>query len=224
VLSVIASIVIKKTGRYKEAIVFGMLLMTLGFGLFIDFKPYASWVRIIIFQLIAGMGVGPNFQAPLVALQANIHVSDMATATATFGFVRQLGSSMSIVLGGVVYQNIFAKQIPQLTSVVGPETAAQLASSFSGSDKTLIETLPQNQREAVVAAFTYAFSRAWIFYCVIGGVGLIMSLFIERIELSKAHAVVKTGLEAQERARLEILAEKQDRSKGTLPEESKEDV
>jgi hypothetical protein len=211
VFSAGTGIIIKKTGRYKELIVAGMVMMTLGWGLFIDLKPYASWARIVIFQLIGGTGVGPNFQSPLVALQANIHVSDMATATATFGFVRQLGSSMSIVLGGVVYQNIFAQQIPHLMSILGPETGAKLASSFSGSDKALIQSLPRDQQEAVATAFTYAFSRAWIFYTVIGGVGLIFSLFIKRIELSRAHTAAKTGLEAQENARLEILAQKEAR-------------
>ena len=97
VVSAVTGIVMKKTGRYREAIVSGLFFMTLGYGLFIDLKAYASWPRIIIYQLIAGIGIGPNFQAPLVAFQANIRPSDMATATATFGFVRQLSTSMSVV-------------------------------------------------------------------------------------------------------------------------------
>jgi hypothetical protein len=224
VVSAGTGIMIRKTGRYREAIMGGMCLMTLGFGLFIDLKPYASWPRIIIYQLIAGLGVGPNFQSPLVALQANIRGSDMATATATFGFVRQLASSMSIVLGGVVYQNVFAKEIPQLVGIVGPETAAKLASSFSGSDRALIQSLPANQREAVAAAFTHALSRAWIFYCAIAGFGFIMSLFIKGKELSKSHQVVKTGLAAQEHARQEMIAEKKARSKKSSEQPSKEEA
>lgn len=219
-ISASIGIIIRKTGRYKEAIIFGLLLTTLGFGLFIDLKPYASWPRIIIYQLIAGAGIGPNFQAPLVALQANTHPSDMATATATFGFVRQLASSMSVVLGGVVYQNVFAKEIPKLTAIVGPETAATLASSFSGSDKDLLKALPPNQREAVAAAFTKALSRAWIFYCAVAGFGLILSLFIKRKELSWSHQVAKTGLEAQERARQEMIAEKKARKDSSAEQPS----
>lgn len=199
-------IVIRKTGRYKEAITIGMGVMTLGFGLFIDLKPYKSWPRIIIYQFIAGAGVGPNFQSPLVALQANIHVSDMATATATFGFMRQLASAIAIVLGGVIYQNVFAQQLPHLESIVGADVASQLADSFSGGDKTLVESLPAYQREAVQSAMTLSLSRAWIFYTAIGAVGFFVSFFIRRIELNKSHAVAKTGLEAQEKARLERIA------------------
>lgn len=208
ITSAMIGVIIKKTGRYKEAVILGMGVMTLGFGLFIDLKPYASWPRIIIYQLIAGAGVGPNFQAPLVALQANIHVSDMAVATATFGFVRQLASAIGIVLGSVIYQNVLAQQLPQLETVVGSATAAKLASSFSGGDKSLIESLPTNQQAAVKSAFTLSLSRAWIYYTALGGVGFAISFFFRRIELNKSHKVAKTGLEEQERARLEMLAAK----------------
>ncbi|OXV10786.1 hypothetical protein Egran_01453 [Elaphomyces granulatus] len=209
---------IRKTGRYKEVIVLGTFFMTLGFGLLIDLKSYASWSRIIIFQMIAGVGVGPNFQSPLVALQANIHASDMAAATATFSFIRQLSTSTSVVLGTVVYQNIFAKQLPQLISIVGPETASRLANSFSGSDKDLLESLSTDQRAAVLEAFTYSLSRAWIFYTCVAAFGLFASLFLRRIELSRSHQIAKTGLAQQERARLEMLAEKKASSNEPTPE------
>jgi hypothetical protein len=55
----------------------GMILMTLGFGLFIDFDVNTSWAKIIIFQIIAGIGVGPNFQSPLIALQSLVPVSSI---------------------------------------------------------------------------------------------------------------------------------------------------
>lgn len=204
--SVLVGGFIRKTGRYKEVIVLGMGLAALGFGLFIDFKPYASWPRIIIFQLIAGTGLGPNFQSPLIALQANVHPSDMAVVTATYSFVREIATSTSVVLGTVVYQNGFAKQLPQLVSIVGPETAIRLASSFSGSNMDLLERLSTDQRDAVLEAFTYSLNRAWIFYTCVGAFGLLMSLFLKHIELSRSHEISRTGLAQQERARLEMLA------------------
>ncbi|KAL2219390.1 putative transporter [Thermoascus aurantiacus ATCC 26904] len=199
---------IRKTGTYLPPIWFGVVMMTLGFGLFIDLKPYASWPRIIIYEIISGLGCGPLFQAPLVALQANIHPSDMATATATFGFVRQLSTAMSVVLGGVVYQNTMADRAPRLVAALGPDLAARIAGSFSGSDKALISSLPPQQKQAVLEAFTFALSRAWIFYVAVAGFGCVLSLFIKRIELNRAHEIAKTGLAEQERARQEMIAEK----------------
>ncbi|KAJ9271524.1 hypothetical protein DTO212C5_2316 [Paecilomyces variotii] len=206
--SACTGIFIRKTGLYMPAIWFGMLFMTLGFGLFIDLKPYASWPRIIIYQLIAGMGVGPNFQAPLVALQANVRGSDMAAATATFAFIRQLSTSISVVLGGVVYQNVMGKQSAKLVAALGPEKAAEIANSFSGSDRGLLDTLKPSQKAVVFEAFTFSLSRAWIFYVCIAGFGCFLSIFIRRKELSRSHEITKTGLAEQERVRQELLDEK----------------
>jgi len=211
-------IAMKKTGRYREMIQAGLFFMTLGFGLFIDLQPYASWPRIIIFQLIAGVGVGPNFQAPLVAFQANIRPADMATATATFGFVRQLSTSISVVLGTVIYQNMMSQQAGKLIAAIGPERTAAISASFAGSAKSLVEKLDPAQRAVVLEAFTYALSRMWIFYTCMAGLGLILSLFIRARELSRSHTVRKTGLEEQERARQELLKEEAERKGDSKPE------
>lgn len=205
ILSAVTGVIMKKTGRFREMIQLGLFFMTLGFGLFINLKPYISWPRIIIFQLIAGTGVGPNFQAPLVAFQANIRPADMATATATFGFIRQLSTSMSVVLGTVIYQNVIGNQAARLSAAIGPQRTAAITSSFAGTSKTLVESLPPSQREVVHAVFTHALSRMWIFYTAVAGVGLILSIFMQTRELSKSHTIQKTGLAEQERARLELL-------------------
>lgn len=213
-----AGVTMKKTGRYREMIQAGLFFMTLGFGLFIDLKPYASWPRIIIYQIIAGVGVGPNFQAPLVAFQANIRPADMATGTATFGFVRQLSTSISVVLGTVIYQNMMGKQAGKLIAAIGPERTAIISSSFAGSSKSLIEKLEPSQRAVVLEAFTYSLSRMWIFYTCMSGLGFILSLLIRSRVLSRSHTVRKTGLAEQERARQELIKDEAERKGETKPE------
>ncbi|KAJ5884917.1 Major facilitator superfamily domain general substrate transporter [Penicillium taxi] len=203
--SAATGVIIKKTGRYRELIIVGMAVLTLGWGLFIDLKPYASWPRIIIYQLIAGAGIGPNFQSPLVAFQANIRPADMATATAIFGFVRQLSMSMSVVLGTVIYQNVMSQQSATLTAAIGPKLTAEISSSFAGSSKSLIQGLTHSQRTVVLDAFTKSLDRMWIFYTCMAAVGFIFSLFIRPRELTTTHTVQKTGLAEQERARQERL-------------------
>ncbi|KAE8144533.1 major facilitator superfamily domain-containing protein [Aspergillus avenaceus] len=210
--------IIKKTGRYHELIVGGLFFMTLGYGLLIDLKYYASWPRIIIYQIIGGFGSGPVFQAPLVALQANIHRGDVAAGTSTFGFLRQTSTAMSIVLGTVIYQNVLRQQMPTMAAAIGAEKASQIASSFSGSQGDLIKALPDAQRTVVLKAYTFTLSRMWIFYTAIAAFGFFLSLLIRPVELSKAHTFTKTGLAEQERARQEILAAQ----RGETLSESKE--
>lgn len=73
-LSMCTGIFIRVTGQYLPPIWFGITFMTIGFGLFIDLGPNSSWAKIIIYQIIGGLGTGPNFQAPLIALQSLVPV------------------------------------------------------------------------------------------------------------------------------------------------------
>lgn len=79
VSSMFTGISIRKTGKYIPQMVGGIFLMTLGFGLLIDLKRTTSVAVLAVFQIIAGLGVGPNFQAPLIALQSNIAPQEIGT-------------------------------------------------------------------------------------------------------------------------------------------------
>ncbi|KAK5320121.1 hypothetical protein LTR93_007178 [Exophiala xenobiotica] len=210
-MSAAAGIFIKKTGRYREPIWFGLAMMTLGYGLFICLDPYASWPKIIIFQIIAGIGVGPNFQSPLIALQSHVKGHDIAVATATFGFIRNLSTSISVVLGGVVFSNELAKQKGKLQSALGPELAAQLSGSSFGATTSVVRHLTGTQRTAVNEAYTSSLQKMWIFYTAFAAFGILISLFITKKTLSKEHQTAKTGLAEQERVRQEEIAARQAR-------------
>ncbi|KAF7586969.1 hypothetical protein BBP40_007968 [Aspergillus hancockii] len=192
-----AGFIVKKTGRYYEMSIGAFLFLTLGYGLFIDLKYYASWQRIIIYQVLAGIGAGPLFTTPLIALQANIHPSDVATGTATFTFVRQIASAISMVLGTVVYQNIFYQQLSSLTNILGSETAIAL-SSFFGPQGGMIKSLPKAQEIVVLNAFTYAFSHMWILFTAVAGCGLFLAVCIRPVALNKAHLAMETEWNEQE--------------------------
>lgn len=159
--SMATGIFIRKTGMYLPPIWFGFFFMTLGMGLFIDFDATSGWAKIIIFQIIVGMGIGPNFQAPLIALQTKVKPRDIATATATFGFVRQLATSISVVIGGVVYQNEMKKRAATLTAAVGPTDAGVLTGGGAGASVDLIDALPSGPRQVVRVAFAQSLQPMW---------------------------------------------------------------
>lgn len=205
--SVSTGIFIKATGRYIEHIRAGLLLMTLGVGLFIDLPAHASWSRIIIFQIIAGLGIGPNFQAPLIALQTGVGPGDIATATATFMFMRQLSAAISVVIGSVIFQNQMYQQFTLLLrSGVSPSFVSLLTGGGAAALTTLVRDLPAPQKDAVVNAYTESIQKVWILYACVGMVGFLLSLAIQRRELSKQHELIKTGLEAQENYRVKGVA------------------
>ncbi|XP_014553264.1 hypothetical protein COCVIDRAFT_108168 [Bipolaris victoriae FI3] len=222
ILSAITGIFIKKTGQYLPMIWLGMFMMTLGFGLFIDLNVNSSWAKIIIYQIIAGIGIGPNFQSPLIALQSLVPKRDIATATATFGFVRNLGSAISVVVGGVVFNNQMKLKQPELAAALGAQRASAFGGGSAGANVGLIQALPTDQKFVARKAFGDSLSTMWILYVAFAAAGLVVSFLIGRNKLDKQHEETKTGLEVERTKRLEREAERAERrkkraSKGSLP-------
>ncbi|KAL9093355.1 MAG: hypothetical protein Q9165_004096 [Trypethelium subeluteriae] len=201
-LSIITGMSIRKTGHYLELIVGGMGLATLGFGLFIDLQAYKSWPRIIIFQLIVGLGVGPNFQAPLIAMQSKLTPADTGVGTATFSFTRNLSSAISVVIGGVIVQNCMRTHTTRFLQAGIPQPVInQIVSGLSGSANVL-NTLSSSQLSLVHAAVIDSLSKMWIFYTCLLFLGFLSSFGISRTNLSRQYEGYQTGLAAEEKNRL----------------------
>lgn len=189
-------VLIKKTGKYLPPIIAGMVLMTLGFGLFINLDAYPNWPKLILYQIIAGIGVGPNFQSPLIALQTMVEPRDMASATATYGFIRQLFTAISIVIGGVVFQNGMQSQYPHLLAELGPDTADLLSGKNAASSVGLVDELPEADRVIAQQAYANSLRTMYIMYTIFSAVGLIIALFVGSRTLTKQHEEHKTGLDS----------------------------
>ncbi|KAM3068359.1 hypothetical protein ACMFMG_009496 [Clarireedia jacksonii] len=201
-LSIITGTFIMKTGIYVELIWVGLALATLGFGLLIDLPAYRSWPRIVIFQIIAALGLGPNFQAPLIAMQSKVTPSDTAVGTATFGFTRNLSSSMSVVIGGVIIQNRVQSHAAKFAAAGISQSVINKVVSGSAGSAGAIRSLTASQRGVVRAALADSLSKMWIFYTCMLFLGLLFSFGIGRTTLSKKHEDYKTGLETEEANRL----------------------
>jgi hypothetical protein len=167
----------------------GFFFMTLGFGLFINLSIDSPLSKIIIYQLIAGMGIGPNFAAPLIALQSSLPPRDIATATATFGFTRTLSNTISIVVGGVIFQNNLARR--GLNRIGSGGVFASIGSIRS---------------DGVREMYGMTLQKMWILYVCTSAVGLTAALFIRSKKLSKEHKETNTGLQKQTLAEMKLPA------------------
>lgn len=192
--SAVSGIFIKKSGLYKPVIVAGMFVTVLGFGLLIDLESTTNWPKIIIFQIIAGLGIGPNFQAPLIALQTNVEPRDIGSATSTFSFIRQLGTSISVVIGGVIFNNEMEKHYPKLVQELGHEIADSLSGANAASSVQLVGSLKGHDGAVAKKAYWSSMQTMYIVYTCFAALGLIISMFIRQVKLSKDHQEHKTGL------------------------------
>ena len=190
----VSGVVTKSTGHYLEAMWVGTTLVTLGYGLFISFDVNTGVAKIVAFQVVAGIGIGPLWQTPLIALQAFTSPQDYSSATSTLFFLRVLATSMSVVIGGVVFQNSMQSRASQLRVALGSANATQLSGESAAANVMVLEALDPTQKSIAKAAFAGSIRSIWVLYTCVAAAGVVASAFVSKRELSKEHVETKTGI------------------------------
>jgi hypothetical protein len=198
IMGVIVGFIIHRTGRYLELIYAGVILMTIGNGLYTLFSTESSLAEIITFQIVAGLGAGLLFQAPLLALQALLPQDDIAMATSTLSFMRNLATSLSVVIGGVLFQNSMDIRVPSLSTppISLPSNITDLLVGGDAAANVFLVSVIQDpaQRAAVREAYAWSMRNMWILYTGISALAVVASLFIKKHHLRKDHVETKTGI------------------------------
>lgn len=156
--------------------------MTVGFGLFIDFGTSRDWARLILFQVIVGLGLGPLFHGPLIALQNGVAAIDVPSASGMFSFVRILSSALSVVIGQVAFQGFLRQRLGNVAGGSGISPSSTLSGEF-------LNKLNDQQAAIVEDLVSQALSRMWIIYCAVAGVALVASFFVKGSTLSSQRQV-----------------------------------
>ena len=162
--SVVAALLIQKTGKYRLLMYIAQALLVLGVGLLISFDLGNSIVQLFAYEVIIGLGTGLNDEAPTIAALAGNSERDAAATISFMSFLQSLATTVSIVVGGVIFQNQMQAAQGELRDSLG-----QAAASFSGDQATsnleLIDTLTASQQVVVRKAYFHAFKSDWIMVC-----------------------------------------------------------
>lgn len=202
VCGVFCGVIIHRTGRFREIIWVGTFFMCLGFGLFVSFDATTSIGHVVGFQMIAGLGQGILFEAPLIAIQSQVKQEDVATATATMAFVRNVAVSISVIVCGSIFQNSMSNRNAFLRAAGLPQNLLEeLDGENALANVMLPSTLKNPEWEfAAKQAFAWATRNMWIILTVIAFLASVASLFIEAAHLGTEHVETVTGLK-KEKAR-----------------------
>lgn len=163
-ITIFSGLWIKRTGKPRIVIQLACALMTLGFGLFISFPSHRNWPKIIIFQIIIALGIGPLFQAPLIAIHTIVRQEDTAVITSVVNLTRTLSSSVGLVAGQTLFNNI----------LMGGSSAPPKERGTAAAD--ILHGLGQMSPEDV----TQAFSTMWTLYTCMASISLFASVLIPK--------------------------------------------
>lgn len=105
--AIIGGIFISVVGKYKPLLIAGFVPMAVGVGLFSTLTDKSSTVIWVVFQVILAAGSGMALIATLPAILASLPESDVATATATWAFLRSFGSIWGVSIPSTVFNTRF---------------------------------------------------------------------------------------------------------------------
>ncbi|RMZ74050.1 MFS transporter [Pyrenophora seminiperda CCB06] len=200
IAGVLCGVIMHKTGKFREIIWLGTLILTIGYGLFITFDAHTSTVKAVCFLMVGGLGSGVLFEAPLIAIQSQVEQHNVASATATLSFIRNIGVSISTIVGGTIFQNSMNGRTAFLRDAGLP---ANILSHLDGDSAMANVVLPATLTEpvwelAAKQAFAYAMRNMWITYTVFAFLAFGASLFVQAAHLGTEHTETVTGLKKEQ--------------------------
>jgi MFS family permease len=141
---------IARTGRYRIFPILGTAILACGLYLLSTLDVGTPMLRVSLFMLVLGLGIGAVMQVVLLAVQNDTDRSQLGVATSAVAFFRSMGGAVGVALFGSLLANRLDYFLPRLVpaeSLQGLDTA-----SLRGSP-AVIRALPEAAHAAVIQSF-----------------------------------------------------------------------
>jgi MFS family permease len=181
--STVSGILITRTGRWKNFLVAGSLLVVAGFGMLSTIDHETSMVLLGGFLFVLGLGIGMTMQNLVLAVQNTVAASDLGAASSAVAFFRSLGGTIGVsVLGAVLSTHVGDLIRRGLAAVPGAAHAA--AQSGAGSVGLAdFNQAPPAIRTLIRVSYGDATGRIFLISAVVAAVAVVAIVFIREIAL-----------------------------------------
>ncbi|KOS17777.1 putative MFS-type transporter [Escovopsis weberi] len=189
VSSVLAGVMVTKTGRYRPMQFLGWAIMSVLLGTYSLLKrgtPTAGWVLQVFFN---AFGCGFVMPCLLPALQAELTDDDSAAAMAALTIARSFGSVVGTVVPSVIFNNEFDKRAH---AIQDRSTRDQLTGgeAYSHATKDYINGLHGATKDQVISVYLQALKLVWYIGLMICLIGFLV-VFVEK------EVVLRTSLDTE---------------------------
>ncbi|KAK0726514.1 major facilitator superfamily domain-containing protein [Apiosordaria backusii] len=192
-----AGVTIQKTGRYLPVMYAAQVFLMLGVGLFVslDFEERENLGKLFGYEILAGVGVGMNIEGPILAAQAAASELDTAAVIGAMGFARSMATAVSVVVGGVIFQNGMDGRNGELVQTLGEELAKRFGGGEAAGSIEWIALLDREHQQVVRAAYFESLRMVWIMYVAFAGFATLLTLLVRGRKLNEEHKAVVLGVE-----------------------------
>lgn len=181
-LSAGAGIFIAKTGHYLPVMWISSVIIIVFTGMLSTLDETSNVGKRICYVMAWGAGIGPVFQAPLVVIHTQVERKNIAISTTTWSFVRMLGMSIGISIGGVVFQNQMEDQIsdPAIIRQLPEWLLEPLSGTNAAAATQMLNNKGSDISAHVLSLVRYMYSHAfkYVFYTCLGLCGGLLSVLL----------------------------------------------
>ncbi|CAE6410666.1 unnamed protein product [Rhizoctonia solani] len=171
-ISTLSGIIITLTGRYRELILSGWAIWTIGLGLITTFNANTSLAKQIGYSLIVGLGVGQTFQPSLVAIQGAVERREMAVITSVRMFVRNLGGTIGLAIAGTVVNVMFRSHLKSLN------LPADVYEAIIDNPVVARESVDAATLGQIIEGYRRGFRVVFIILVAVSGLALILAALL----------------------------------------------
>jgi EmrB/QacA subfamily drug resistance transporter len=213
--SILAGLLVSRTGRYKNLLLIALVMMVAGLALFSNLRADTANPVLWSWMLLTGLGVGPTMAIFTLIVQNDVPFDRLGTATSDLTLFRQIGTSVGLTVAftlfrnnltwGLLHDSIVGAGAPANAVPVSPPAGFDPGSltSVGGSPSGFLASVPAQLQGAYVAGFHQAFSIA-IANSVWVGVGAAVLSFVAILALKEkplrahfhAEQAARAGLQA----------------------------
>ncbi|PYH93142.1 multidrug resistance protein Fnx1 [Aspergillus ellipticus CBS 707.79] len=171
-------------GRYRPFQFIGVVLLSVTFGLLTRLDAATStgyWVGV---QVLGAAGSGVLLTTTLPAIQAPLAEADVATATATWGFLRSFGGVWGVAIPSAVFNSKVNGLLGGLDSVTLREELRN-GGAYALASKVFMESLDSTPvvKAQALGIFVHSLRLVWQVGIAFGVLGFIVALFVEEIPM-----------------------------------------
>jgi predicted MFS family arabinose efflux permease len=180
--STVSGILITRTGRWKNFLVAGSILVVLGFALLATVDHETNMVLLGVFLFVLGVGIGMTMQNLVLAVQNTVAAKDLGAASSAVAFFRSLGGTIGVsVLGAVLTARVGTLISDGVAATPGAAAATAGSGSLGLAD---LADAPPAIQALIRISYGDATGRIFLVSAVVAVVAVAAILFIREIALS----------------------------------------
>ncbi|MGX8907288.1 MDR family MFS transporter [Streptomyces netropsis] len=182
--STVSGQIITKTGRWKNWVVVGGVLLTAGLGLLGTMRYDTPYWHLAAYMVLMGLGIGMMMQNLVLAAQNQVAPEDLGAASSVVTFFRSLGGAVGVSALGAVLGNRVTDYVKDGMAALGPKAAAAMGHGGTGGGGIPdLDKLPPPVRTVIESAYGHGVGDVFLYAAPCALLAFILTLFIKEVAL-----------------------------------------